>query len=419
MILYIIQVLIFQGFFLLFYELLLKKETFFKLNRAYLLLAPLVALVLPLVKISLFSSEAEPTSMIRLPEIGLMEAVEKSVITGLSWNDLFIGIWVVGSLLFFGYFLKKLQTLQNYRKEGAAASLENGFIINLPNSTAAFSFLKTIFIGQQLTEEQRHAILLHEQVHVKEHHSWDLLLFEALIILFWFNPFVYLFQKRMIALQEFIADAKVSETLSKKEYYQSLLSQLFQTQKISFINTFFNHSLIKKRIVMLQKSKSKKSQLLKYTLLLPIIAAMVFVVSCAEHSDTPHEENTSEAPLHLKQEVQATPFATIDKAPIFPGCEEVASEAQKNCFTQKVAQFVIEKFDTKVASEETTGKQRISVQFKINSNGRVEDVKARAADEKLQAEAIRVIEMLPKMVPGEQDGKKVSVQFALPILFEF
>lgn len=170
---------------------------------------------------------------------------------------------------------------------------------------------------------------------------------------------------------------------------------------------------------MLQKSKSKKSQLLKYTLLLPIIAAMVFVVSCAEHSDTPHEENTSEAPLHLKQEVQATPFATIDKAPIFPGCEEVASEAQKNCFTQKVAQFVVENFDTKVASEETTGKQRISVQFKINSNGRVEDVKARAADEKLQAEAIRVIEMLPKMVPGEQDGKKVSVQFALPILFEF
>ena len=75
-----------------------------------------------------------------------------------------------------------------------------------------------------------------------------------------------------------------------------------------------------------------------------IIAAMVFVVSCAEHSDTPHEENTSEAPLHLKQEVQATPFATIDKAPIFPGCEEVASEAQKNCFTQKVHIFTTSVF---------------------------------------------------------------------------
>ena len=94
-------------------------------------------------------------------------------------------------------------------------------------------------MGEELSQAQQESILLHEKVHVRERHSWDLVLFECLKILFWFNPMVYLYQRRMATLQEYIADRTVAAHQPPARYYQELLSQVFQTEKISFINTFF------------------------------------------------------------------------------------------------------------------------------------------------------------------------------------
>ena len=101
-----------------------------------------------------------------------------------------------------------------------------------------------------------------------------------------------MYQNRIKTLHEYIADAKAVKQNNKVGYYQSLLNQVFETNNLSFTNTFFSKSLIKKRIAMLQKSKSKQIKLLKYALLIPVIFGMLFYVSCEKEVETDLESDT-------------------------------------------------------------------------------------------------------------------------------
>src|SRR5690606_23489687 len=114
------------------------------------------------------------------------------------------------------------------------------------------------------------------------------------------------------------------------------------------------------------------------------------------------------------------PFAVIENVPVFPGCEnEKGNNAKKQCMSDKISQFVNKKFNTELASElGSSGKQRISVIFKIDKNGNITNVQARAPHPGLEKEAQRVTNLLPKMKPGKQRGKAVTVPYALPILFQ-
>ncbi|WP_299115338.1 cell envelope integrity protein TolA [uncultured Winogradskyella sp.] len=111
-------------------------------------------------------------------------------------------------------------------------------------------------------------------------------------------------------------------------------------------------------------------------------------------------------------------FALIEEAPIYPGCEGLDNAARKKCMSQKVAQFVGANFDQTIASDlGFTGSQKITIYFKISKTGQIIDIRARAADPKLVAEAVRVTKMLPKLKPGIQQGKPVIVPFSAPIRF--
>ncbi len=114
------------------------------------------------------------------------------------------------------------------------------------------------------------------------------------------------------------------------------------------------------------------------------------------------------------------PFAVIENVPIYPGCEKKKGNAEKKkCMSEKIQKFVQKKFNTDLAGDlGLEGRQRISVQFKIDKNGNVVNVIARAPHPKLQQEAIKVVKALPKMVPGKQRGKSVGVLYSLPILFQ-
>ncbi len=118
--------------------------------------------------------------------------------------------------------------------------------------------------------------------------------------------------------------------------------------------------------------------------------------------------------------VEDVPFVVIEKVPIYPGCSGNNKELRA-CFSAKISKFVSEKFNSSIATDiglspGTT--QKIFVMFKIDAKGNISDIKARATHKKLQAEAIRVIQSLPKMIPGEQRGQKVGVKYALPIVFK-
>ena len=112
-------------------------------------------------------------------------------------------------------------------------------------------------------------------------------------------------------------------------------------------------------------------------------------------------------------------FAVIEEAPIYPGCEGLDNEARKNCMSTKVTQFVTSRFNQELASTlGFTGTQRIRLNFKIDKTGKVVDIRVNAADPKLKEEAERIAKLLPKLKPGIQQGKAVTVPYAVTVRFK-
>ncbi|PIA78541.1 hypothetical protein BFR04_03125 [Gaetbulibacter sp. 4G1] len=535
MIHYILQTIAFQLFFLLAYDVFLKRDTFFNWNRMYLLVTSILSLILPFIKINSLKEVLPQNYIVSLPEVVLGQtntnindtiALDTVVLENNSfpyWELIFyIGVFIAFSLFLFKVIKIFVLVLKNPKQ-----SIGNIVLVELINSNAAFSFFSYIFLGEHIKEEDKESILKHELIHAQQKHTLDLLFFEVLRIVFWFNPLVYMYQNRMATLHEFIADANAVKHQNKSEYYQNLLEQVFETKKISFINTFFKQSLIKKRIVMLSKTKSKQIHLFKYALLIPMVLGML-VYTSAEAQDKPnisseielnkfsyslgkdeelvgekkeiHEKYESflknnkdyvswgyidkkndivkysvhsvkekvpngfsksevsfpdgssyiiyynisyfdwgntETPkelsekekkerkeelLKLKEEYKSAlevPFAVIDQVPIFPGCENITKEEQKKCISNNIAKHVNQNFNIDLANKlSLTGKQRINVIFKINKEGNVTGIRSRAPHPDLEAEAIRVINTLPKMIPGKHKGKNVVVPYSLPIIFQ-
>ena len=113
------------------------------------------------------------------------------------------------------------------------------------------------------------------------------------------------------------------------------------------------------------------------------------------------------------------PFAVIENVPVFPGCEGGNNQAKKDCMSKKISDFVNKKFNTELASDlGLSGRQRINVIFKIDKTGNITGIRARAPHPGLEKEASRVIGLLPKMKPGKQRGKAVTVPYSLPIIFQ-
>ena len=289
MIQYILEILAFQILFLIVYDLFLKGETFFQWNRFYLIGTFILSLVLPWVKIEAFKTTVSqdfigyPVYMWQLDGVVVGTTETKtSWLASLPTEYLVFGIGVLLATIVFGYKLLRIYSLKN---KGTIRYYKDFTKVVIQKSELAFSFFKHIFLGEQIKEENQANIVAHELVHIKQWHSLDLLFFELMRIAFWFNPLVYVYQKRVSELHEFIADAIVAKK-NKKEQYQLLLAEVFQTQHISFINQFFKKSLIKKRIVMLSKSKSKKINQFKYLLLVPLVLGMLLYTSCEQEVES-------------------------------------------------------------------------------------------------------------------------------------
>ncbi len=516
---YVIQVIAFQLFFLVVYDVFLKKETFFNWNRAYLLITAALSFMLPVIKIDRFKDIVPQQYIITLPEVVIGKqnpiVLDEVFIEGINQVSSFSWSWMylfyLGSAIAFSIFAYKLTNIIRLIYGNPKHHESNLKIVNLENSRDAFSFFNYIFIGKQLVKEERETILKHEWVHVKQKHSLDMLFFEILRIFFWFNPFIYMYQNRISVVHEFLADAEAVKH-NKAQYYQNLLSQVFNAKQVSFINPFFKQSLIKKRIVMLQKSKSKQVQLVKYALLIPMVFGMLVYSSCSNENNAnnlPEQVDLSQYtytikmgkdnPEDFKEKADASrefiinnpdyaqwmetdytkqvpsitasvrhkdekipdgysveevetkdgnkktlvfgtigepksksidssdydgknevPYTVIDEVPVFPGCDSQADEAGKKvCFNEGISNFVVKNFNADLAKTlDLKGSVKIFVFFKIDRQGNITEAKARAPKPELEVEAVRVVNMLPKMTPGMHDGKAVNVPYYLPIKFE-
>jgi periplasmic protein TonB len=141
-----------------------------------------------------------------------------------------------------------------------------------------------------------------------------------------------------------------------------------------------------------------------------------------ESTETDQEEEMEIEDLDIEEvdEDIEVPFSVIENVPVFPGCEMKKNNTERrNCMSAKITKLVQRKFNTDLAGDlGLSGRQRISVIFKIDKNGDVIGVRARAPHPRLEKEAKRVISLLPKMKPGKQRGKAVIVPYSLPIIFQ-
>lgn len=449
MIRYILLVVVFQVLFLIIYDLFLKRETFFQWNRIYLIGTFLLSLALPFIKIDAFAVVVpEKFSGIVLPEIVLTQNNAKAVVekapVDLLQVFLFVGM-VIATVLF----VYKIYRIIELRRKGKIQRFSDFIKVIVPKSNLAFSFYRTIFLGDGVSKKEEIGILRHELVHIKQRHTLDLLFFELMRIVFWFNPLVYIYQSRISELHEFIADSHTGKN-NKKEQYELLLSQVFQTKNISFINHFYKSSLIKKRIVMLQKSRSNQVLKFKYLLMLPLVMGMLFYTSCETEeiiepietivetemieevvvtalANDPNELNVgSETELiEVVKEVPVSkafddenvvPFSVIEEAPIFPGCEN--AENKHKCFNEQIQRHIRKNFRYPEEAQVKGVQGRVSVMFTIQEDGTIGNIRMRGPDVNLEKEAARIIGKLPQMVPGKQKGKAVKVPFSVPITFK-
>ena len=528
--LYILDVILFQSCFLGLY-LVFKKETFYSYNRLYLLGTALLSFILPLLDLGflafdLGSANAAEQNTSQLQnyflmgeEVNLTTSGQTSTPQTSSWSlDAILKlVYLIGFSVFcvkfsIGYWkLKQViatATFDSYK--------ENIKCYSLSSSNNAFTFWNSIFIGDQIAEDQRDKIIVHELEHAKANHGADLLFSEILRALLWLSPTHHVLKRELLLVHELQADAVAAKHLSKKEYAQSLLNQAFDTQNFEFSNSFFNHSQLKLRLMMLQKKNSTSRSKLKYLLILPLVALMLTYTACKEESKDEIQQMTEEAEAkqlkaqymkelkeavaeygmwsndmpdkfkfsnyreikskedfyrinalmiyvstemanenskvgatdsellekvksqtyedYLKQKNNPTttvteiekgnsigdvPFAVIENVPVFPGCEGLeTNKERKECMSNEISQFVNGNFNTNLAVElDLKGITRVYVQFKIDKNGKIVNVTARAPHPILQAEGERVINKLPTMKPGEQGGEKVGVLYSLPITF--
>jgi hypothetical protein len=275
------------------YKVFLERETFFEYNRWFLIIGLLAAFTIPFIVIPVYIEQSQ-TSLQEFIFIGT-DTVTASTETSIDLNLIISNIYLIG-ITFFGcrlvlqfYSLFLLIRKGDQHKQGHYTFIKTNDVIS------PFSFFNWIVYNpEQFNENELTQILAHEKVHVRQHHSLDILISQISIIVFWFNPFIWLYKKDLQQNLEFIADNNAQNKLScKKSYQYLLLKSSVPTHQLALTNNFYN-SLIKKRIVMLHKSKSSKIKAWKSTLIIPVLVMFLMSFNTKEvYLEKPIEENGS------------------------------------------------------------------------------------------------------------------------------
>lgn len=265
--------------FYFFYSVFLRKDTFFKCNRLFLLSGLIFAAILPLIIIPIYV-EYTPIDTSNF----VFEVSENATVnTGLGLIDYLVLLYSLGVLCFLVRFIFQFSSLIRIIWSGKQKRIYRYTYIETKKDISPFSFFNWIvFNPDQFDETELQQILTHEKVHADQYHSIDVLLIELSCITLWFNPFIWLYAKSLKQNLEFLADnTAITFSGCKKSYQYTLLKTSVPRYQMALSNNFYN-SLIKKRIVMLHKSKSKKTNQLKFLLITPILVVFLMSFSTKE-----------------------------------------------------------------------------------------------------------------------------------------
>lgn len=422
--LYLLQVNVGLILFYALYKLVCTRDTFFRSRRFILIVSLVLPFILPFIDVREWLESGDRMIMLThfdysavLPEIVVGSEVAE---TG---NRVFVLSEWIGYLYLAGVvvLLVRLvvQAFSLYRLIVRMPEKEiNGVRVKCLNDPSGpFSFFGWIFMNPAaVKEDEISEILTHEMAHVKQHHSVDVLLAEMVSICCWMNPFAWLLKREVRLNLEFLADRKVMEAGFATKSYQYHLLGLAYNHKYGLSNNF-NFSHLKQRIIMMNKKKSNAAGHIKYALfVLPAFALLVAGnISCSQDASqtedakeevvAPVSPEAKEAPADstAKEEV----FMVAEQMPEFPGgMKELLKFLQDNL-----------KYPENAMKNNVQG--RVIVQFVVEKDGTPTEFKVlRSVDPDLDAEALRVLQTMPKWKPGMQRGEVVRVKYTVPVSFK-
>src|SRR6188768_2026922 len=299
---YLIKLSISLAIVWLFYQFILRKLTFYNSNRWYLLAYTLLSFLIPFIDIStiLGNNSGVNNEFIQfIPSvhqytIALEEASQCPVpIWSTSYDkwDWTAFILLIGAGILLLRFIVRYISFIRIRNRSKLISEDGIKIYQVDESIIPFSFGKSVFINSNLhTEDELREIVRHEFVHVRQNHTIDIIWAELLCIINWYNPFAWLLKRSIRQNLEFIADNKVVENGIDKKQYQYLLLKVIGNNQYS-IATKFNFPSLKKRIAMMNKTKSARLQIGRFLFLLPVLAIILLAFRKSFNDSTSAKPN--------------------------------------------------------------------------------------------------------------------------------
>lgn len=302
------------------YTLLMRKETFHSFNRKALLMVILLSLILPFISIPMWNSailtalqgQKEAIIEIGIPTLSGASTVSSQAIevdataeSSISWANLLVLIYIIGVIVCLIWKVVEVVRLERFIPKSCLWT-EKKDGINIfchVGKVSPFSWMKNIVIGED-DYNQHPSVLIHEKAHIKLLHSWDTILLSLVEVLQWFNPCIWMLDLTMKEVHEFEADDAVLRSgISAKQYQLLLIEKAVAGSKYSFANGF-NHSLLKKRFIMMMKDKSNKWNRTKMLYLIP--AAAIALTAFATNKSL----TEAFAPEEKADSQQATAIAT-------------------------------------------------------------------------------------------------------------
>lgn len=421
-ILYFIKVNIALAVLYCFYKLLFSKDTFFGLRRLMLILIYITAFTYPLFNLSgwmTMTNNSVAGKLVStlfgkvLPEITISANNVGETAAHPHIGTILAGIYAVGVLILLTRTLLEIGKTCLLLRRSKKTTIDGIRVCIIEDKQEPYSFFQWIYLHpDRHNSKELKEILAHEQAHVRELHSADVLLAQTVIILCWFNPFAWLLRSEMRINHEYLADSKVIANGYDKKTYQYHLIGLEHTHQPAAANLYNNFSVLplKNRIKMLNRKRTRSIMKSKYLMFIPVTALLILFSNC---TNTATEKETVDAkflPVEVKTDsLNAAGNEVLDIAETMPefkgGVNALLKYLSNNIKYPKTA--------------EKAGIQgRVVVQFVVAKDGSIEDTKVvSSVDPELDKEALRVVNAMPNWKPGTQDGKPVRVKYTVPIMF--
>jgi TonB family protein len=427
LLIYLVEVSICLGISLVIYRVLLSGLTFFSWNRSILLGLLVLSGLIPLLRLQFFDFAPEITSM-TLPVFQVGDSVKEVENFWPSWSQVLMGIYFIGgaftaSRLIFGF-------MASQRQIGKAKKIYyNKHYIAIHPEFVPASFFDYILMPEFNPESpEQKQIILHESMHVRLYHSWDLLLLNFAKVFFWFNPLIYLFENSLREVHEYQADQGVTFSYGPKEYATLLLNLITAKPGWQFMNNF-NQFQTKKRIMMMAKSQSAHWQKLRFLTLIPVIGLLLLVFSCEKEDMSPQLANVIdfneilEIPDPVDNQETVPNENSVNQPQSAQRADQVFDVVEQQPNPEGGMrgwnQYLAKNIKYPASARERGIEGTVIVVFEIHTDGSIHNVEIlRGIGGGADEEAVRVVQNAPNWEPGKQRGRAVKTRMRLPIRFK-